>query len=551
MHSPDPWSRSERRVLVGLLALGSALRVLQWAASPAQWLDEAMLSWSIVERGAAELVSTPLMYGQSAPAGYLLLARLSVATLGVHDCVLRLVPFVASMTTLFACVPLARQAVFGAGRVVLVGLVALAAPLVLYAGQAKQYSCDVAASVLLLVLGHALLRGLNQTGAPQSKPFSLGLGVLAAGWGALSVWLSLPAVFTLLGLSLAVLFAVFHKRSLPAAARLLAWFAPLLAVWGSSALLVALFNRRGVTPQMLEELYRYWDAAFMPRSPPAAALLWPLKALGRVFRGTESAGLYYALRPLFMLALAAGVVTMTRRAPRSALMLGAPVLLTLLAGAARQYPFADRLVLFLIPSLLCFVAEGVGQASWLLSRWHARLSQLLPVLVYVLAAFPMLQTPPPYQMEDIKPLLAHLREQRRAGDTLYVYYGGLPAYRYYVKYGQASENYLSGGCHREDSRSYLRELDRLRGTPRLWVMIVHTSPRYREFEDLTSYLAAIGTKRGELVVPGRGPADSANAPLPASLFLYDLSPTPRAAAISAETFALQGITGRDSRGPCE
>jgi hypothetical protein len=201
--------------------------------------------------------------------------------------------------------------------------------------------------------------------------------------------------------------------------------------------------------------------------------------------------------------------------------------------------------------LLCFVAEGVGQACWLVARWRAGLSQLLPAASYVLAAFPMLQTAPPYQMENIKPLLARLQTERRPGDTLYVYYGGLPTYQYYVKQGRASPDYLSGACHREDSRSYLRDLDRLRGTRRLWVLIVHTSPRYRELEDLTRYLDAIGTKRAEQIVLGRGPADSANAPLPASLFLYDLSPTPKAAAVSAENFALLGITGRDSRGPCE
>jgi hypothetical protein len=551
MPRPEPWSRSERRALVGFLALGTLLRVLQLASDPAQWLDEAMLSWSIVERHASELLTGPLMYGQSAPAGYLLLSRWAVVMLGPHDWVLRLVPFLASMATMFGCLALARQAVFGAGRVVLVGLVAIAAPLILYAGQAKQYSSDAAASVLLLLLGHALLRDLNETGAPQSKPFSLGSAVLAAVWGAASVWLSLPAVFTLLGLSLTLLFAVFRGRTLAAGARLLCWIAPLLAVWAVSALLVVLFNRRGVTPRMLEELYSYWDAAFMPRTPVSAAVAWPFQALARVFRGTESAGLYYALRPLFLALMAVGAATMTRRAPRSALMLGAPLLLALLAGAARQYPFADRLVLFLIPSLLCFVAEGVGQACWLAARRSAWLSQLLPITVYVLAAFPMLQTAPPYQMENIKPLLSRLQNERKPGDTLYVYYGGLPTYQYYVERGQASPDYLSGACHREDSRSYLRDLDRLRGTRRLWVLIAHTSPRYREFEDLTRYLDAIGSKLEEQIVLGRGPANSANAPLPASLFLYDLAPTARAAAISAENFALLGATGGDSRGPCQ
>jgi hypothetical protein len=403
----------------------------------------------------------------------------------------------------------------------------------------------------LLALGHELLTSLNETGAPQPKPFSLGLGLLAAGWGAAAVWLSLPAVFTLVGVSSALLFALFRGRTWASGARLLAWAAPLLLLWAASALLAVLFNRRSVSAQMLEDLYAYWEAAFMPRAPLSAALVWPFKALGRVFRGTESAGLYYALRPLFMALMAVGAVTMARRAPRSLLLLGVPVLLALLAGAARKYPFADRLVLFLIPNLLCFVAEGVGRACWLASRWHARLSQLLPVVVYLLAAFPMLQTTPPYQMENMRPLLSRLHAARRPGDPLYVYYGGLPAYQYYVKHGEAPPDYLTGACHRYDSRGYLRDLDRLRGTRRLWVLIVHTSPRFREFEDLTNYLNAIGSKREELIVLGRGPADSANAPLPASLFLYDLGPTPQAATVSAETFPLLGPTGGDSRRPCE
>lgn len=551
MPANQPWSPFERRVLTGFLACGVLLRLLQLASNPAQWLDEAMLSWSIVERDVADLLSRPLLYGQSAPPGYLLLERLCVIALGPSDWVLRLVPFLASLTTLFACVPLARQSVFGAGRVALVGLVALAAPFILYAGQAKQYSLDVAVSVLLLLLGQALLARLNETGAPQSKPFGLKLGLLAGASGALSVWLSLPAVFTLVALSVALLFAALRGRTGSAGFRLLLGVAPLLAIWGASALGATLFNRRGVTPEMLQWLYVYWEAAFMPRSPIWAAAIWPIKAIAHVFRGTESAGLYYAGRPLFMLLMAAGMVTMARRSLRSALLFGTPIALALLAGAARQYPFADRLVMFLIPHLLLFVAEGLGQLCWHVGRWQPRVGRLLPIAVYGLAAVPLLQTPPPYQSEDMKPLFQRLAAERKPEDKLYLYYGSLPAYRYYVKRGLASPDYLAGHCYRFDSRKYLYELERLRGTKRLWVMIVHASPPFREFEDLTAYLDAIGHRRGELSVSGRGPANSANAPLPAVLYLYDLSDPLKGASVSAEQFKLLGPTGGDSRLACD
>jgi hypothetical protein len=551
MPASEPWSRFERRALAGFLVCGTLLRLLQLASNPAQWLDEAMLSWSLVERGVGDLLSRPLMYGQSAPPGYLVLERLCVVAFGPSDWVLRLIPFLASVTTLFACVPLAKSSVFGAGRVALVGLVALAAPFILYAGQAKQYSLDVVASVLLLVLGQTLLARIDETGAPQPKPFELRLALLAGAYGALSVWLSLPAVFTLVALSSALLVAALRKRSWSDGFRLVLALAPLLVVWGASALGAALFNRRSMTPEMLQTLYVYWEAAFMPRSPISEVVIWPVRAIARIFRGTESAGLYYAGRPLFMLLMAGGMVMMARRSLRSALLFGMPIALALLAGAARQYPFADRLVMFLIPHLLVFVTEGLGQLCWHAARWQPRVGRLLPIAVYGLAAVPLLQTPPPYRSEDMKPLFERLAAERKPGDTLYVYYGSLPAYQYYVKRGLASPDYLAGPCHHLESRKYLHDLDRLRGTKRLWVMLVHSHPPYREIEDLTAYLDAIGHRRAELIVPGRGPANSANLPQPAALYLYDLSDPTKGASASAEHFKLLGRTDGDSRLACD
>lgn len=39
----------------------------------------------------------------------------------------------------------------------------------------------------------------------------------------------------------------------------------------------------------------------------------------------------------------------------------------------------------------------------------------------------MIATPPVYQMENIKPVLSHLRAKKTQGDSVYVYYGAGPA----------------------------------------------------------------------------------------------------------------------------
>ena len=56
-----------------------------------------------------------------------------------------------------------------------------------------------------------------------------------------------------------------------------------------------------------------------------------------------------------------GCVTMARRDARLLGMLTTPLVLALLAGYSRLYPFHGRLVLFLIPSLMMLVAVGAGR----------------------------------------------------------------------------------------------------------------------------------------------------------------------------------------------
>src|SRR5687767_9133810 len=112
-----------------------------------------MLSESILKLDAGQLVTQRLLNDQSAPPGYLLIERLLVVSLGSSDWVLRLLPFVASLITLLACFKLSQALLSGIARPIAVGLVATAAPLLVFAGQAKQYSSDVAVASSLLLLG--------------------------------------------------------------------------------------------------------------------------------------------------------------------------------------------------------------------------------------------------------------------------------------------------------------------------------------------------------------------------------------------------------------
>ena len=214
------------------------------------------------------------------------------------------------------------------------------------------------------------------------------------------------------------------------------------------------------------------------------------------------------------------------------------MLVALGASAALLYPFKERLVLFLVPSLLLLTGMGLAAIARAL---HAPLASTLAasgatLLVVGLSARALHWAPPVYRREEITPALEHLRQNRKPADALYVHYSAAPAFRFYEARDSIHlAGYTIGRCHRSDPRSYLLELNAFRGG-RVWVLFTHELPRLRERETMTQYLSEIGTMRDSLVALGQ---DVDGQPTRASLYLYDLSDTMRLrSAPSAATLAM-------------
>jgi hypothetical protein len=233
------------------------------------------------------------------------------------------------------------------------------------------------------------------------------------------------------------------------------------------------------------------------------------------------------------LAVPAGVCVLValwstwRRDRRSAMLLAAPLVVALGGSAAQLYPFKERLVLFLIPSLLLLTAIGFTELARELrsARRFALAAAAATTLVLALDARALRAAPPVYRREEITPAIAYLEEHRRAADALYVYYGAVPAFQFYAARDSISaKSYSLGGCHRGDPQSYLPELDVFRGRARVWVLFAHELPRLRERELMTGYLGDIGIVRDSVVGAGRGVDGAATR---ASLYLYDLSDSTR------------------------
>jgi hypothetical protein len=523
---------------VGLVIIGAALRLWQYAGNTSLWKDELSLALGIIQTPIGDLLLQPLPQHQVAPKGFVLLEKLAVAMLGPTDYALRLVPLLCSLVALVAFCRLASRVLKGIGPAIAVLLFAAAPPLIIFSALAKQYAVDVCVAVLLWLVAWEL------TAAPLT-PRRARLAALA---GAVLAWFSQTSVFLLAGMgALLLLWPSVWRSGRPGRRDVLV----VVGAWAVSVIAVTLAGVVSMTPEARDYMFNFWSTGFPPTSlSRMVRRLWPWDQL-EAFLGSRpgaQAGLAYPAPPVYALLTAAGTIVLWSRERARSVLLTVPVLVTLAAAIARQYPFSDRLILFLLPSFILAMAAAVD-ALFRLLRPHSRAWAWTACAAIVgPAVYPVIATPPVYLDEHVKPILALMQMERQEGDAIYVFYATEDVMSFYAgQYGLDRSDYVVSGCHRGDNRKYLTELDSFRGRPRVWVVITHSLLRYREREDILRYLDAIGTRRDGLYVESRAVG---RTPLPAEGYLYDLSQPGRLASVSAETFRLVSSEALDSRADC-
>lgn len=527
-----------RAVVASCLVLGAALRTIQYNARVSLWLDELALAQNIVRKPVGDLLLEPLDYQQVAPGGFLALERLAFLIGGPSELALRFTPWLASLAALLLFWRIVRRIAgdAGASRSVPLGALALAAvspALIVYAAQTKQYSSDVAAVLALLWAGLELA-------GPRPRAWTAGL------IGTLALLVSVPAVLTggAIGLVLAWNAA---RRGVPR------WPVVLRtgALWTPAALLTVTLARVTLSPDTAAYMQAFWTRGFAP-SPwtGVEALSWFPLAL----KNTLGFTLFWFLareEPVFdaltwVLALAAlpGTWWLAARNGTAAAVVLAPVAAAVAAAAAHLLPLDTRVSLWLGPPLLILSAMGFAALGEALGgRLRMLPAAALGVIALVPAVVVTLVMRPPYRSQDLRPILQAVAKQAGPDDAVYVYYGARQAIRFYGPRA-GLVRWTEGSCHRGDTRAYYRELDRFRGSPRVWFIWTHALPRYREPDAIRSYLETIGRRVSSI---DDDPEDLEGG---AQAVLYDLSDPARLARATAETHDVPPEDPDERHVPC-
>jgi hypothetical protein len=519
---PTPWL-----VPTALCLLGAALRFWQYGTGASLWADEANLALNVIDRSASGLLG-PLDFRQVAPPGWLLLVKGTVTLFGDGERALRLIPLLGSLGALPLCWYVAQRVLVpGIGAPLALGLVATGTSFIFYAAQVKPYSTDVAVALLLTALALP-----SHPGGSRRRALALGLT------GAIAPWVSYPALLVDAGLLLALAAAALGEDG---RARLRP-LAPVALAWAMSGAGLLVWARHTLTPDDVVYMQRFWARAFLPLPPTTLRdLAWPVIRLSSVYGG---GGLRLPVPGVFLVLAGIGAWGLWRAARDRAWLLLGPIVATFGAAALHVYPFAPRITLFLVPSLLMLTAAGPDTLGRLAGAWRSRVVALGAIACAALALLGVARSPLPYAPEPLAPVVRAMRQAWQPGDRVYVYYGGEKAFVYYARrYGFAPGDYVLGRCAREDPREYLRELDAFRGAPRAWLVMTHAVPE--EAAALREYLDRIGTRRTSLEAgEGRGLRQSDRA----RADLYDLGDPTRLAAVTADTFPLPPA-GERGRGP--
>ena len=478
--------------------LGLLLRAYFYLLNRSLWLDEATLALNIVNRSFPELFN-PLDYNQAAPIGFLLLQKMVVTLLGNRDFILRSIPLLAGLASVPLMYSVSKRYCIGSAQLVSLGLFALSEWLIFYSSELKQYSTDVLTTLILLLIAPKCLEG-------KIKPIvTLGIAGIAG------IWLSHPALFVCAGIFLTIGLTFLKRKDY----RLLVWLSGIIAVWVINLIMIYLISLQYMASN--STLVEFHNDSFAPLSP-WNDLGWYYKALISML--DNPAGLPATFMTLGLMIV--GGFSFASRRWQLSMVLITPFLLALVASAFKKYPFNGRLLLFATPILFMMIAEGLERVRMTLTKVNKPITILLFAftVIYLLyapavVAYHNVRARP--MGEHIKPVMAYLRENYQKDDLIYLYYAAEPAFKFYSPmYGFDSDDYIVGTGDRNTPSQYLPDIDRLRGTKRVWFVFSHncTWCPVNEEQFILGHLNKIGTMKDEF--------KSSDA----SVYLYNLEQHP-------------------------
>lgn len=499
-------SFTPEKISLVIISFGILIRVIQFLHNRSLWADEAVLALNIVNRSYLELLQ-PLDYEQGAPIAFLWVEKLAIQIFGNNEYALRLFPLISSIISIFIFYKLAKQFLTREAVPIALAFFVSLYYLVYYATELKQYSIDVFIALLSFsVVIQIATQKLNNT---KIIIYSL--------IGALNIWFSHPAIFTLAGAGAGILVVDIAKKDIEKREKSKVFKTLLIySIWLISFAIFYFVSVQSLNNN--DDLMTSWRDAF-PSS--FYDINWMANALGKFFY--RPLGFFGITDGVAIFAFILGCISLFKRQKQNLLLLLSPLIATLFASFLQKFPFRSRLVLFLTPFFILLIAEGI---DYLIQIRGFKKTFIPGIILCVTLLFHPITTAStllikPYQKEEITHVLDYVKSNQQPEDIIYIFQRGHYQFLYYAdKYGYKPDDYIIGvdDLDKYDGRKlsvaeekrYEEDLNKLRGNKRVWLIFSHAAVE-SENQMMKSYLDKIGKQIDSFETIG------------AFVYLYDLT----------------------------
>lgn len=455
-----------------------------------------------------------------APPGWLATQWAVLRVLGNSEYALRLVPLIASLTSLVLLAALGRRISSGLGPALAVVWLAASWDFLFYGTQLKQYASDAAVSLALVLIALRALQHEWQLG------WRLGI------FSGFLILFSLTATFVAAALGAVLIADALVAGSRARQRRLM----PLVIPWAVAAVLVVGWTLWQTPAPLAAYMNRFWEYTYAPWPlSPLESVHWVWQTVRRWVLAPLASDWQRHLPKLYALMVFAGAVALARRQPRPAVLLAAPVAVGVGLAMAHRYPIGGRVTLYLLPIILLVMAHGAEEGLRLLrGRAPTWVALAAVIALLVPAGRAIAAASPPRWFDNARPLVRAVAAVIRPEDMLYVHHSVAKPFDWYWPGAQPLAGRLvRGRCYNGDPRPYFRELDALRGHPRVWML--STDPTWNAYTEVAAYERAVGLVRDSVVTTDAPrPRDGARQ----VAYLRDFSDEPTLAAVRADTITL-------------
>jgi hypothetical protein len=213
---------------------------------------------------------------------------------------------------------------------------------------------------------------------------------------------------------------------------------PLAVIAVAWAVLLAinyvLFLRLVATGENNAGLRQFWENAegFMPTYPPAI-FPWIWHTFWKIIH--EPSTMWIDSADLAMLCAMVGLVWLSMRRRMAIVMLVLPLPLAIFASLLRRYPFADRLALWTVPTMLILIAAGIDRLWGNRSGGWRLVFGIVVTLMIGAASFTraLYQTYHTEQMnrEESQQVYKYIARLWQPGDIIYLHHNANLSFYYY------------------------------------------------------------------------------------------------------------------------